>query len=164
MALQISSLIKEYIGAASGIDNESGVKMVYWDNPVKLGGNNKKANNLELRARTFVYTPNEQGVVPQLVHVHRCVSSFEDFIKEVSSPIRNILLHQGEETSEITFKDLLESVSKANVEGVNSFCRFFVSEKGEGKRYGIIHVISDASGNVLGNIVVWFMIDEISQY
>ena len=80
MALQISSLVKEFIGAASGIDNESGVKMVYWDNPVKLGGNNKKANNLELRARTFIYRPNARGEIPQHVHVHRCVSNFEDFI------------------------------------------------------------------------------------
>jgi hypothetical protein len=164
MALQISSLVKEFIGAASGIDNLSGVKMVYWDNPVKLGGNNKKANNLQLKARTFVYKPNERGEIPQHVHVHRCVSNFDDFIKEVSAPIRNILIHQGEETTEITFKDLLEALSKASVEGVSSFCRFFVSEKPEGKRYGIIYVVSDAAGTVLSNIVVWFMIDEISFY
>lgn len=164
MALQVSSLVKEFIGTASGIDNESGVKMIYWDSPVKLGGNNKKANNLQLKVRTFIYKPNERGEIPQHVHVHRCVTNFDDFIKEVSTPIRNILLHVGEDTSEITFKDLLESVTKISVEGLTSFCRFFVSEKPEGKRYGVIHVVSDSSGKVVSNVVVWFMIDEIPFY
>lgn len=157
---EIVNVLSQYLDQSTEITASTGGATVSWDRDLMVGGNNAKMPRLTLKARLHARYIDDESKIPHIIHVHKTLSDFDAFMKDLPSATKNLFLFSGEDAGDHSVKDIVNELARVKQHNAKPNMRFFFNEFSLSKRVAVIYTSTNEVGIPISEITALLMIDE----